>query len=139
MHSRKLGLRQKKIILLLRIAIWLLKELFKKWKIIFQEKNLKHRKVILLIHFIFIRTFLHSHNKLCEIRKKVMNKNYLLHKYLQLWFATFFHRMYIFLFNLKAYYRKSRIQFFNNNVWNTKKTEVSKNFRFNNIYKFCLT
>ena len=45
---RKLDLRQKQIILLSK---------FGKEKIIFHEKNLKHRKIILLINFIFDPTF----------------------------------------------------------------------------------
>ena len=45
---RKLDLRQKYIILLSRPAILLLKGYFGKEKINFHEKNLKHRKIILL-------------------------------------------------------------------------------------------
>ena len=54
-HPRKLDLRQ--IILLSRIAILLLKGYFKREKIILHEKNLKHKKIILLINFIFDPTF----------------------------------------------------------------------------------
>ena len=68
-----------------------------------------------------------------------VRKNSLLHKDLQVWFAKFFHKMYIFLFNSKKYYWKSKIQFFNNSMWNTKKTQVCKIVCFNKIYKFCLT
>ena len=56
-HPRKLDLRQKQIILLSRIAILLLKGYFEREKINFHEKNLKHRKIILLINFIFDPTF----------------------------------------------------------------------------------
>ena len=49
--------------------------------------------------------------KLYETWKKVIIQNYFLHKDLQIWIATFFHTMYIFLFNLKKYYWKSKIQF----------------------------
>ena len=56
-HTRKLDLRQKQIILLSKIAILLLKGYFKREKIILQEKNLKHRKIILLKNFIFDPTF----------------------------------------------------------------------------------
>ena len=49
-----------------------------------------------------------------------MIQNYLLNKDLQVWTATFFHRMYIFFFNLKKYYWKSKIHFFNNDMWNLK-------------------
>ena len=45
------------MILLSRIAILLLKDYFETEKIILQEKNLKHRKIILLINFIFDPTF----------------------------------------------------------------------------------
>ena len=54
---RKLELRQKQIILLSRIAILLLKGYFGREKINFHEKNLKYRKIILLINFIFSTTF----------------------------------------------------------------------------------
>ena len=37
--------------------------------------------------------------KLYNIRKKVMIQNILLYKDLQVWTATFVHKMYIFLFN----------------------------------------
>ena len=40
-----------------RIAILLLKEWFDRKKIILHEKNLKHRKIILLINFIFDPNF----------------------------------------------------------------------------------
>ena len=40
---------------------------------------------------------------------KVMIQNCLLHKDLQVWIATFLHKMYIFLFNFKKYYWKSKI------------------------------
>ena len=53
----KLDLRQKQIILLSRIAILLLKGKFGREKINFYEKNLKYRKIILLINFIFAPTF----------------------------------------------------------------------------------
>ena len=43
--------------LLLRIAILLLKGYFKREKINLHEKNLRHRKIILLINFIFDPTF----------------------------------------------------------------------------------
>ena len=39
------------------IAILLLKGYFEREKIILREKNLKHRKIILLINFIFDPTF----------------------------------------------------------------------------------
>ena len=71
------------------------------------------KKLISEFHFPF---------KLYEIRKNVMIQNSLLHKDLQVWIAIFFHKMYISLFNLKKYYWKSKIKFFNNNMWNTKKT-----------------
>ena len=45
------------MILLSRIAILLLKGYFEREKIILLEKNLKHRKIILLINFIFDPTF----------------------------------------------------------------------------------
>ena len=54
---RKLDLRQKQIILLSRIAILLLKGYFGREKINFHGKNLKYRKIILLINFIFAPTF----------------------------------------------------------------------------------
>ena len=54
---RKLDLRQKQIILLSRIAILLFKGYFGREKINFHEKNLKYRKIILLIYFIFAPTF----------------------------------------------------------------------------------
>ena len=57
MKMRKLDLRQKYIILLTRIAILLLKGYFGREKIDFHEKNLKYRKIILLINFIFAPTF----------------------------------------------------------------------------------
>ena len=56
-RPRKLDLRQKQIILLSRIAILLLEGYFEREKIILQEKNLKHTKIILLINFIFDPTF----------------------------------------------------------------------------------
>ena len=43
--------------MLSRIAILLLKGLFEREKIIFYEKNLKHKKIILLINFIFAQTY----------------------------------------------------------------------------------
>ena len=55
---RKLDLRQEQIILLSRIAILILKGYFGREKINFHEKNLKYRKIILLIDFIFASTFL---------------------------------------------------------------------------------
>ena len=51
---RKLDLRQKQIILLSRIAILLLKGYFGREKISFNEKNLKYRKIILLINFFLL-------------------------------------------------------------------------------------
>ena len=42
--------------------------------------------------------------KLYEIREKVMIKNCLLHKDLQVLTETFFHKMHIFLYNSKKYY-----------------------------------
>ena len=39
------------------MAILILKVSFKRGKIIFQEKNLKDQKIILLINFIFAQTF----------------------------------------------------------------------------------
>ena len=56
-RSRKLDLRQKWIILLSRIAILLLKGYFGREKIIFHKKNLKYKKIILLINFIFAQTY----------------------------------------------------------------------------------
>ena len=53
--------------------------------------------------------------------------------------ASLYQCTYIFLFNLIKYYWISKIQFFNNNMWNTKKTQFCKILRFNKIYKFCLT
>ena len=50
---RKLDFKQKCIILLSRIAILLLNGYFGREKINFHEKNLKYRKIILLINFIF--------------------------------------------------------------------------------------
>ena len=55
--SRKIRHWQKQIILLSRIAIILLKGYFQREKIILQEKNSKHRKIIPLINFIFNSTF----------------------------------------------------------------------------------
>ena len=46
----------------------------------------------------------HFSVKLYEIRKKVIIQNYLLHEDIQVWISTFFHKIYIFLFNLKKYY-----------------------------------
>ena len=69
--------------------------------------------------------------------RKVMIQNCLLHKDLQIWIAKFFHKMYIFLFNLK--YWKSKIQFFNHNMWNTKEKWGCKIVCINKVYKFCLT
>ena len=77
--------------------------------------------------------------KLYEIWKNFMIQYYFLHKHLQIWIVTFFHKMHIFLFNLKTNYWESKIQFFNNNMWNTKKTYECKVVRFKKIYKFCLT
>ena len=54
---RKLDLRQKYIILLSRIAILFLKGYFGREKINFHLKNLKYRKIMLLINFIFNPTF----------------------------------------------------------------------------------
>ena len=51
-----------------------------------------------------------------------MIRNCLLQKDLQIWIATFFHKVYIFLFDSKNYYYKYKIQFFNQNMWNTEKT-----------------
>ena len=52
----------------------------------------------------------------------------------------FFIRCIFFFLIKKKYYLNSKIQFFNNNMWNTKKNEVCKIVRFNKIlYKFCLT
>ena len=48
---------KKSIILLSRIAILLLKGCFEREKIILHKKNFKHRKIILLINFIFDPTF----------------------------------------------------------------------------------
>ena len=76
--------------------------------------------------------------KFTKYEKNVKKQNFLLHKDLQVWIRTLFHEMYIFLFNLKKYYWTSKIQFFNNNVWNTKKTLECKIVRLNNIYKFRL-
>ena len=56
-NPRKLNLRQKLIILLSRIAILLLKGHFEREKIIFHKKNLKHKKIILLINFIVALAF----------------------------------------------------------------------------------
>ena len=56
-HSQKLDLRQKQIILLSIIEILLLKGQFERKNIIFHEKNLKHKKIILLINFIFAQTY----------------------------------------------------------------------------------
>ena len=54
---RKLDLRQKSIILLSRIAILLSKGYFGREKMNFHEKNLKYKKLILLINFIFAPIF----------------------------------------------------------------------------------
>ena len=43
--------------MLLRIAILLLNGYFESKKITFHEKNLKHKKIILLINYIFSTTF----------------------------------------------------------------------------------
>ena len=56
-----------------------------------------------------------------KYEKKVMIQNCLLYKDLQVWIATFFHKMFFFLFDLKKYSWKSKIQFFNNNMWSTEK------------------
>ena len=48
--------------------------------------------------------------------KNVMIKNCLLQEYLQIQIATFFYKMYAFLFILKKYYSKSKIKFFNHNI-----------------------
>ena len=56
-RSRKLDPWQKQIILLSRIAILLLKGYFEREKIIFHEKNLKHRKIMLSINCIFAQTY----------------------------------------------------------------------------------
>ena len=66
-QTRKLGLRQKWIILLSRIAILLLKESFKREKIIFGKNHLKHRNVMYLTNFIFNCTFFHI--VFCQIFK----------------------------------------------------------------------
>ena len=50
-------MKEKTLILLSRIAILLLKGYFGREKISFHEKNLKYRKIILLINFIFAPTF----------------------------------------------------------------------------------
>ena len=55
--SQKLDLRLKYIILLSRLAILLLKGLFERKDINFQEKNLKDKKIMHLTNFIFTRTF----------------------------------------------------------------------------------
>ena len=62
------------------------------------------------LNFIFQLNFTKYENK-------VMIQNCLLHTDLQVWTATFFHKMYIFLHNLKKYYWKSKVQFFNNNIY----------------------
>ena len=48
--------------------------------------------------------------------KKFIIQNCLLHKCLQVWTEKFYHKIYILLFNLKKYYWKYKIQFFNNNM-----------------------
>ena len=60
--------------MLSRTAILLLEGYFEREKIILQEKNLKHRKIILLINFIFDPTFfsyrfLPNFKKLCDFNK----------------------------------------------------------------------
>ena len=66
----------------------------------------------------------HFRVKSYEIQKNIIIANFLLQKDLQIWIAKFFYKMYIFLFNLKKYYCKSKIRFFNNNfkliswIWN---------------------
>ena len=78
--------------------------------------------------------------KLYEIWKKVIIQNYFLYEDLQIWIATFFHKMYIFLFNLKKYYSKSKLQFSLTIICKIrKKRQECKVVRFNKIYKFCLT
>ena len=49
--------------------------------------------------------------KLYEIRKNVMLQYYFLHKDLQIWIVTFFHKMHIFLFNLKKKYWNPKFNF----------------------------
>ena len=60
-----------------------------------------------------------------------MIQNCLLHKDLKVWTATFFHKMFVFLFNLKKYYWKSKIQFFSNNMWNNNETGLISNLSIN--------
>ena len=67
------------------IAILLLKSYFEKEKIILQEKNLKHRKISLLINFIFDPTFFYrflpNFKKLCD-----SNKSWII--FSEKWFPT---------------------------------------------------
>ena len=88
------------------------------------------------IYFYFsYATYLNSIFQLnfTKYEKKVMTQNCLLNKDLQVRIAIFYHKMYIFLSNLKKYYWKSKIQFFNNNMWNSKKKEFCKIVRLNKI------
>ena len=63
-----------------------------------------------------------------KYEKKVMIQNCLLHKDLQVWIATFFHKMYTYLFNLKKYYWKSKIQFL------TITCEIQKRRKFEKMF-----
>ena len=74
----------------------------------------------------------------CRIyEKKVITQNYFLHKDLQIWIATFFHKMYIFLFNLKKYYWKSKLQLFLTIICGVRKKRKNENLFVSKRSKIC--
>ena len=77
--------------------------------------------------------------KLYKIRKNIIIPNCLLQKDLQIWILKFFYEMYIFLSNLTKFYWNLKIEFLNQNMWNTRKTPERKIVRFNKVYTFYST
>ena len=74
--------------------------------------------------------------KLYDVRKKVMVQNYFLHKDLQILTATFFHKMYIFLFNLKIYYWKTKVQLFLTIICEIRKKLRMQSYSFQKDLQF---
>ena len=56
-----------------------------------------------------------------KYEKKVMLQICLLQEDLKDWMEKCFHKIYIFLFDLKKHTWKSKIQFSNHDIWNVKK------------------
>ena len=71
-----------------------------------------------------------------KYKKNVRIQSCLFQKYLQILFHTVSEKTYIFRFNSKKYDWNSKIPFFRQNMWDTKKTFRWKIVGLNKVYKF---